>query len=294
VNLDGRLDLLVANDEDPNSLYVNVPWPGGAAADPARLGFRLEDRAAQEGVADANAGMGIAAADYSEDGRPDLFVSNSRDQLHAVARSDGDGYVDARPELAGALAGRASTGWGTAWVDLDNDTHLDLVVANGAIPVTSLRRDAQRIQVLQNLAGSGRPDRFADASTLVGVPATPRVNGRGLAAADFDNDGDVDLAVNAIGGKLVLLRNDGATGHWLSVRLDGLGPGTRVTAELPDGRQLVREAQAGGSYLASHDPRLHFGLGDAAAVEALVVRRADGSELRLDDVAADRVVTVGP
>jgi hypothetical protein len=291
-NLDGRLDLVVANDEDPNSLYLNVPWPGGVSADPAGLGFRLEDRASELGVDDPNAGMGIAAADYNEDGRPDLVVTNSREQLHAAARSSGESYVDARPAFAGAFGGRSSTGWGTAWVDLDNDTYLDLVVANGAIPITNLRRDAQRVEVLQNLAGSGHPDRFADASSLVGLTRTPRVNGRGLAVADFDNDGDVDVAVNPIRGKLMLLRNDGATGRWLTVRLVGLGPGTRVTAVLSDGRRLVREAQAGASYLSSHDPRLHFGLGDARRVRELVVRAPDGTETRLDNIATDRVVTV--
>jgi Na+-translocating ferredoxin:NAD+ oxidoreductase RnfD subunit len=293
VDLDGRLDLLVANDEDPNSLYVNVPWPGGADADPTGLGFRLEDRAGALGVADENAGMGVAAADGNEDGRPDLVVTNSRDQLHAAAWSDGDGFADARPDLAPALS-RSSTGWGTAWADVDNDSHLDLVVANGAIPLTSLRGDAERVQVLQAGAGAGTAAGFADASALVGAPATPRVNGRGLAAADFDNDGDLDLAVNAIGGRLVLLRNDGATGHWLGVRLVGLGPGTRVTAVLGDGRRLVREAQAGGSYLSSHDPRLHFGLGEEERVAELVVRSPDGRETTLEDVAADRAVEIGP
>jgi Na+-translocating ferredoxin:NAD+ oxidoreductase RnfD subunit len=293
VDLDGRLDLLVANDEDPNSLYGNVPWPGGADADPAGLGFRLEDRASALGVADENAGMGVAVADGNEDGRPDLVVTNSRDQLHAAAWSDGDGFTDARPDLAPALT-RASTGWGTAWLDLDNDSHLDLVIANGAIPVTGLRADAERVQVLQSGAGAHTTRGFADASELVGIPTTPRVNGRGLAAADFDNDGDLDLAVNAIGGRLLLLRNDGATGHWLAVRLVGLGPGTRVTAVLDDGRRLVREAQSGGSYLSSHDPRLHFGLGETERVAELAVRSPDGRETTLEDVALDRVIEVGP
>ncbi|MGL6278022.1 MAG: FG-GAP-like repeat-containing protein [Gaiella sp.] len=292
LDLDGRLDLVVANDEDPNSAYVNVPWPGGRADDPAGLGFRLEDRAPTLGLDDEHAGMGVAVADAGGDGRPDLVVTNSRDQLHAAAWSDGERFVDARPGLAPALP-RSSTGWGTAWIDLDNDSHLDLVIANGAIPVTSLRRDAQRVQVLQNLGSRGEDGRFADASRLVGLGSTPRVNGRGLAAADYDNDGDVDVAVNTIGGRLQLLRNDGAPGRWLEVRLAGrrLGPGTRVTVELDDGRRLVREVQAGGSYLSSHDPRLHFGLGDAV-VRSLVVRSTDGRERRLEGVGANRVVSL--
>ncbi len=89
LNRDGRLDLYVANDGDPNRLYQNVRWPGGAAADPLGLGFRFEERARRAGVADENAGMGIADADYGGDGRPDLFVSNSRGQRHAVYSSVG-------------------------------------------------------------------------------------------------------------------------------------------------------------------------------------------------------------
>jgi hypothetical protein len=120
-------------------------------------------------------------------------------------------------------------------------------------------------------------------------PSEPR-NGRGLAVADFDNDGDPDIAVNSIGGALQLFRNDGAKGHWLEV--GGLAPGAVVTVTLPDGRRLVREIHAGSSYLSSEDPRAGFGLGPATRVSELVVRRPDGTTSRLRDLAADRLVTV--
>src|SRR5829696_3506635 len=260
---DGRLDLYVANDLDPNRLYLNVRRPG------TPLGFRLEERARAERLDDANAGMGIAAADYSLDGRPDLFVTNSRRQLHAVYRSAaGKPFADARPDFAQAL-GQDFTGWGVSWIDLDLDGNLDLVLANGAIPVTSLTGDAERIQVLENLSGAGRRGSFADASAAVGAASLQPSNGRGLAAADFDNDGDLDVAVNSIGGKLMLLRTSGARGHWLEVKLGMFAPGATVTALLPDGRRLVREVHAGSSYLSSEDPRLHFGLGTATTVRQL-------------------------
>ena len=198
--------------------------------------------------------MGVAAGDYSGDGLDDLFVTNSRGQLHAAYRSRAVGpFADARPDFSAAL-GQRSTGWGATWADLDLDGRLELALANGAIPVTNLVENADRLQVVSTANGDVRPLR-------VGAVA-PR-NGRGLAAADFDNDGDLDLAVGSIGGRLQLLRNDGAKGHWLEVALPRFSPGARVTVVLDDGRRLVREAHAGSSYLSSEDPRLHFGLGDA-------------------------------
>jgi hypothetical protein len=292
VNGDGRPDLYVANDEDPNRLYVNVPRAGGAKADPRHLGFRLVDRARLERVADRNAGMGVAAADYNGDGRPDLFVSNSRGQEHAVfSTRPGGSFADARPAFATAF-GQSFTGWGDSWVDLNRDGYPDLVLANGAIPVTNLRKDAAPVQVLENLTAQGLPGEFANAGRLVGVQGAPRVNGRGLAAADFDNDGNVDVAINSIGGPLVLLENRNTAGHWLEVSLRGFHPGATVTAELPDGRRLVRTVQAGSSYLSSEDPRLFFGLGKATSVRSLVVRYPGGKATRLRRVAADRILDV--
>ncbi len=286
VDDDGRLDLYVANDLDPNRLYLNVARPDG-------LGFRFVERGSRKRVDDPNAGMGIAAADYSLDGREDLFVTNSRKQLHAAYRSSPAAFADARPDFAPAL-GTDYTGWGVSWVDLDLDTNLDLVLANGAIPVESLAKDAERIQVLENLTGEGRRGEFADAGAAVGVDAIRPSNGRGLAAADYDNDGDLDVAVNSIGGRLILLRNDGAAGHWLEVKLGRFAPGTVVTAVLPGGRRLVREVRAGSSYLSSEDPRVHFGLGAATRVAELIVRYPGGRETRLADVAGDRLLTVTP
>jgi len=117
-------------------------------------------------------------------------------------------------------------------------------------------------------------------------------NGRGVAAADYDNDGRVDVAVSSIGGKLVLLRNTSPKAHWLEVSVLPFSPGAVVTLVLPNGRRLVREVQAGSSYLSSEDPRLHFGLGTATAAARVIVRYPDGTVKRLADVRADRIVGV--
>jgi hypothetical protein len=281
VNGDGRPDLYVANDLDPNRLYLNER--GGP------LGFHFVEVGRKWGVADTNAGMGVAAQDYSGDGWPDLFVTNSRGQGHAAFRTDGLRFTSAKPAFARAIGAQA-TGWGDSFVDLANDGRLDLVLANGAIPVQNVRKDAAPLQVLRNLGGG----RFADESRAVGLNPGPVVDGRGLAAADYDNDGRVDIAVNSIGGRLVLLHNTGSNGNWLEVGLSRFAPGAVVTAILPDGRRLVREVQAGSSYLSSEDPRVHFGLGGATSVRVLTVRWPNGKVTRQRDIAADRIVTVAP
>src|SRR5437016_2984386 len=255
---DGRPDLFVANDGDPNRLYQNIAWPGGRKADPAGLGFRFEERAAIAGVADPSAGMGVATADFNGDGRTDLFVSNSRGQGHAVYTAQqplasGSSFSDVRAAFAPAF-GKTFTGWGASWVDLDLDGYRDLVLANGAIPVTNLKRNAEPIQVLENMgAPSGSAPQFTDVTALIGGNDLPRVVGRGLTTADFGNNGRMDIAINTIGGKLELLRPTGAVGHWLAVRLAKFSPGGVVTAVLPDGRKLVSEVQAGSGNSSSPD-----------------------------------------
>lgn len=293
LDLDGDLDLYVANDTKPNRLYDNVPWPGGAAADPAGLGFRFEELAGRAGVADPNAGMGIAGGDVDGDGRPDLFVTNARGQGHGAFRSEepaavDPSFADVRRELGADLT--RSTGWGASFADFDLDADVDLLFVNGAVPVTGRAADAEPIVALRN-DGAGR---LHDASADVGLDGLAPSVARGSAAADYDNDGDVDVAVGSVGGRLALLENRAGGGRWLEVSLGGAHPGARVTVVLPGGRTLVREVAAGSSYLSSEDPRPHFGLGDATVVRELVVRWPGGEETRLTGVAVDRRVEVRP
>jgi ASPIC and UnbV/FG-GAP-like repeat len=289
---DGDLDLYLANDTNPDRLYENVEWPGGAKADPAGLGFRFEERAGTAGVADPGAGMGVSAGDFDGDGRSDLFVTNGRGQVHGVFESNppdenDPSYSDVRTTLGPDFAG--SVGWGVTWADLDLDTDLDLLVANGDIPVTELAKDAEPLEDYMNYGTT-----FFDQSAESGLDAVGKLLARGSAAADYDNDGDVDFAISQIGGPLVLLQNRVSGQHWLEVALDGFHPGAAVSVVLPDGRKLQREARAGSSYLSSEDPRLLFGLGDANEAIEVVVSWPDGTATRLEDVQANQIVEVKP
>ena len=287
VNGDGRPDLYVANDEDPNQLYVNVPWPGGAKADPAGLGFRFENRAAASGVADPYAGMGVAV-DGAGNGPLDLFVTNSRHEPPAAfARMSASSFANARADFDPAL-GTGFAGWGDSFVDLANSGRPDLVLATGGIPVTNLEKDAGPVKVIAPLTDTS--SRYGVAPNV--VPSGLRVNGRGLAAADVDNDGRMEVAINSIGGKLLLLKTTGPVGHWLDVKLSRFSPGAVVTLALADGRTLSQEVRAGSSYLSSEDGRVHFGLGDATRAASLTVRYPGGGESVLHDVRADRIVEV--
>src|SRR5262249_17728605 len=163
-NGDGRPDLYVANDEDPNQLYENVPWPGGPAADPAGLGFRFVERGAAEGVDDPYAGMGIASGDYNGGGRLDPFGTNARREPSALLRrrsgSKEPAFREARSALRSAYAG--SAGWGASWVDLALNGRPDLVLADGNIPITNLAHDAGPVRVLSDLSANGTSRRFAN------------------------------------------------------------------------------------------------------------------------------------
>ena len=167
--------------------------------------------------------MGVAEADWNNDGRPDLFVTDSRGQPHAafqskILKTGETTYLPEAAKFAKALDRKATVGWGDSFVDFANNGNLDLILANGAIPVTSLKNDTEPIQVIQGLGGG----RFTNASGIIDKHGLPKIIGRGLAAADFDNNGRMGIAINTIGGPLVLLEDTGPVGHWLEVSLKGL------------------------------------------------------------------------
>ena len=277
---DGDLDLYVSHDTTPNQLYENRLADDG----------RFVEQGVRAGVGDEGAGMGVASGDSDGDGLPDLVTTNELDERHVVFRNTGGTglrFTDALVQSGVADFGVGSTGWGTSWLDVDLDGDLDLMAASGAIPIRDLDADQEATLLLENTG-----DGFVDASETVGLGAVGPRLGRGLAAADFDNDGDMDIALGTIGGQLTLLRNSGAGGTWLEVGTTAPSPGMVVTVELDDGTLLRRELLVGSSYLSSEDPRLHFGLGGADRAARVTVTWPGGDVTTYDDVEADQLLIV--
>lgn len=283
VDGDGRLDLFVANDGEPNRLYHNI---SGAPGRPL-----FEDVTSIAGVGDRNSGMGVSAGDYTGDGKPDLVITNFGMEYNSLYRNDGaqEGipvfeYATFRMGIAGF--GREQTGWGVAWLDLNLDGHLDLFTAQGKVPVTGQESDREYIRFYRN-RGDGA---FLDASRMVGQQEIGPLLARGMAVADYDNDGVLDLAIATIGGPLVLLKATGVDGNWLLVELPHFMPGARLQATLPDGRTLVREIHSGSSYLASEETRFHLGLGEATEIPLLRIDLPGGEQRIYENVDANQIL----
>lgn len=287
---DGDLDLYIANDGQPNRLYLCEP-------DDSEIGFHFVEVSQEAGTNDSGSGMGIAGGDYDNNGRYDLFITNWNTELNALYRNqiDENGtltflYSTFRIGISGL--GNNMTGWGTAWADFDHDTDADLMVVNGHVPIGDLKEDAQLVRLYGNRLAEGDAGQFREWTQLVGLgrDGLGTLMARGSAVADFDNDGDLDVAINTIGGTAVLLENQRQTGNWLQIATRDFQPGLQATVTLLDGTQLVRERHAGSSYLASEDPRLHFGLGDAQMIRKIELVWPDGTTKVLQDVAANQLI----
>jgi len=292
-NGDGWADLYVANDATPNQLWINNH--DGTFRDEGLLsGSALSASGNPEGS------MGIASGDFDLDGDEDLFVTNIVGETSVLYANDGRGNFDdvrARTGLAPLTA--AFTGFGTDWIDYDNDGWPDLFVANGAVNIVEALRGQpspyrMRNQLFHNLSGR----RFEETSAAAG-PAFARAEiGRGAAFGDIDNDGDIDIVVTNNNGPVRLLLNQAvAKNHWLQVRLDQrpgnrFGIGAWVGVERAGGPTLWRRVRTDGSYLSASDVRVHFGLGSSTALTAVVVQWPDGQRERWTGIAGDRLVTL--
>ena len=176
-------------------------------------------------------------------------------------------------------------------MDVDLDSDLDLMIVNGHVPVEDMAADAEIVRLYLNQSAQGESGQFTDGTTTFGLDAVGPRMARGAAAADYDNDGDLDLAINSIGGSVTLLRNNVQEGNWLIVATEAHLPGTVVEVTLPDGAILRRELLAGSSYLATEDPRLHFGLGAIDAV-TITIHWPNGEVTNLESLA-NRILLVG-
>ncbi len=287
IDNDGWPDLYIANDGVRNFLYHNQR--DGTFADiayGAGVGF--------DGEGKPQAGMGTEMADYDGDGLADIFVTNFSGELNTLYRNLGKLVFDDVTRKAGLQSGLTPLGFGTRLFDFDNDGDLDLHVTNGHVidNVTLYHpqlRYAQRDLLYAN-SGDGT---FQDVSAIAGPAFAIEHAGRGSVAADFDNDGDLDLAISNLGDRPFLFRNDTRpVGHWLS--LDLTRPDARVEVTL-NGRTQHRYATSVNSYLSSGDSRVHFGLGQAVKADRVQILWADGSKTVFENVAADRVIRVsGP
>jgi enediyne biosynthesis protein E4 len=243
--------------------------------------------------------MGVAAGDVDGDGIVDLVVTNFSEDFTTLYHGTGKGFFEDVSEAAGVgPPTRPLLSWGVALADLDDDGDLDLVIASGHIypqierhPELGLRY-REPLLLLEN-DGQGRfIDRTQDAGPAF---AEPRL-ARGLAVGDYDDDGDLDLLLSVLDGPPVLLRNESKQGAWLEVRCvapPGQGPvlGTQISIEVA-GRRQLRDIASGDSYLSSHDPRAHFGLGTASHIDRVRVRWPDGTESVRESVAANQILTV--
>jgi hypothetical protein len=288
---DGRRDIYVANDGDPNSLWLN-----GGGLEFTDEAFLAGSAVNADGMTEA--GMGVDAADYDRSGAEDIFVTHMRSESNTLYRNEGDGWFTDVTSRAGlGLPSLSYTGFGTAWLDVDNDGWLDLVVGNGAV---TLERDLveagsdfpyhQRNQLFRN-AGNGR---FVDASDAAGPAFASLDVTRGAAVGDLDNDGRPDIVFANIEGPVqVLLNRLDSDAHWLGLELVSDSGHTHVVGAvawlLEEGEPgLRRRARADGSYASAQDPRILFGLGDDGADRAVRIRWPDGSEEDFRALAADR------
>jgi enediyne biosynthesis protein E4 len=280
---DGWPDIFVANDTQPNKLYRNQR--NGTFKDVA-----LESGVALSADGKARAGMGVDAADFDNSGKSGLAITNFEGEMMGLYRGDPGGYRDVAAQAGVGAPSRDRLGFGCLFADLDLDGRLDLIVTNGHIDdtVRNVRGRMGYAQPSQLFWNQGNA--FREIGSSVGPAfAEPRV-GRGLACADFDRDGDIDLLMTTNNGLALLFRND-QTGGNRSVRLrligttsnrDAIGASVRIFDGSNSQSRVVR---SGSSYLSQSELPVTFGVGRRDRVERLVVTWPSGRTEEFKDIA---------
>jgi len=282
---DGWPDIFVANDAMENYLYRNN-------GDGTFTDVGLLAGVAYSANGDASSSMGGDFGDYDNDGDLDLLVPDMA--FNNVYRSTGDGLFEDVTVVTGVaeISGQFVS-WGGNFADFDNDGYLDVLLSNG----DAHRLDSMETLLLHNVAGANGERVFRDESAGQGPWFREKSVGRGVAVADWDNDGDLDFFLVNLDRTSELLRNDGGNcNRWVAVLLVGTASsrdaiGAQVTVRSGElSRTAERRAAAG--YLSQGDPRLYFGLGTRERVDEITVRWPSGATQTLTDVAANRVITI--
>lgn len=288
INDDGFPDLYVACDSTPSLLYVN------------RRDGTFEERGLLAGVAlnddgQEQGGMGVAVADYDEDGHLDIAKTNFSDDVPNLYRNRGDGTFEDRVFQSGLGAYMQYVGWGLHWLDVDHDGRKDLLLVNGHVyPEAARLPDAQYRQprlFYWNVGG-----RFKDISTDAGPAIGEPWSSRGSAAGDLDNDGSLEVVVSNMGARPSLLKNFGKQKNWLLLRAVGSRSnrdalGTRIAVTVGS-RRVSGEVQGGSSFLSQNDARVHIGLGDDGRYDRIEVQWPSGERERFPGGAANQIVTI--
>jgi hypothetical protein len=290
-NADGWPDILLANDTQPNKLYLN------------KRDGTFEEKGVSAGIAFsedgvARAGMGVDAADYDRSGHPSLIITNFANQMISLYHNEGNGlFVDEAPRSDVGRATLVTLGFGCFFFDYDNDGWPDIFVADGHIE-NEIERVQKRVSyaepphLFRNL-GAGK---FQEVTESMGTAfAAPKV-ARGAAYADVDNDGSLDLLMTTNGGRPHLFHNEGGTNHSLRMKLvgtksnrDGIGSVVRVTSGKDQQWQMLR---SGSSYLSQSELALTFGLGKEPKADSLEVQWPGGQVDKLSNISAGQTVTI--
>ncbi len=291
---DGWADLYVANDSSPNYLYKNNR--DGSFSD-----VSFETGTSYSGSGEEQGSMGVGFADYDNDGLLDIFVTNFESEPNTLYRNLGSkGFLDVSPETGVAQPSKPFVGWGTSFVDFDNDGWLDLFVVNGHVypqmefvkneTTTGFRQPI----LLHRNTGRGK---FEDISKISGLRNLPLFSGRGAAFGDLNNDGSIDVVITNLGDvPTVLLNASEKKNQGITIRLIQNGKnkdaiGSRVTLKT-DKRSMIQEVQAGGSYISQNDFRLHFGFPKSEKIESVEVRWSDGKIEKFAGIQPNQIITI--